>query len=232
MKKFLASLLIFAVFGSVVFYIGWTQFKVKPETVGIVISKTDGIDKIPVENGKFSWHKQFLLPTNAVLRIFSIKPVNVNKTVSGSLPSSNGGDFSYSFDFTISLTIAPEVIPQLLEENKISNTDDLNTYLTNAADTIAQLAAEYMLKKAQESNNFRPESVRRDDLLRNIMIYKEFPEIDLTVFAVTKSKLPDYNMYSKLQYQINSGNYGIIVPEENNTVTSENETVETEGETL
>jgi len=229
MKKFLASLFILAVFGGFVFYRGWTQFKIKPETIGVVISKTDGIDKTPVENGKFSWHKQFLLPTNAVLKSFSIKPINVNKTVSGSLPSYSGGDFSYIFDFTISLTVAPEVIPQLLEENKITNTDDLHAYLTNAADTIAQLAAEYMLKKSQENVNFRPESVRRDDLLRNIMIYKEFPEIDLTVFAVTNSKIPDYNMYSKLQYQLNTGN--VI---ENSTPATPviTEELETEGEQL
>lgn len=192
MKKFLASLMILAIFCGFVFYLGWTQFKIKPESVGVIVSKTNGIDKTPVENGKFSWHKEFLLPTNAVLKSFSIKPVNVNKTVSGSMPIM-GADFSYSFDYSISLTVAPEVIPQLLSENKITDSDDLNFYLTNAADTIAQLATEYLLKRYQENSNFRPESVRRDDLLRNIMIYKEFPEIDLTVFAVTKSNISIYN---------------------------------------
>lgn len=192
MKKFLASLMILVIFCGFVFYLGWTQFKIKPESVGVIVSKTNGIDKTPVENGKFSWHKEFLLPTNAVLKSFSIKPVNVNKTVSGSMPIM-GADFSYSFDYSISLTVAPEVIPQLLSENKITDSADLNFYLTNAADTIAQLATEYLLKRYQENSNFRPESVRRDDLLRNIMIYKEFPEIDLTVFAVTKSNISIYN---------------------------------------
>lgn len=199
MKKFLAAVFILAVFGGIVFYIGWTQFKIKPENVGIVISKTDGIDKNPVENGKFSWHKQFLLPTNAILKSFSIKPVNIQKTVSGNTPQSNGADYSYSFDYSISLTVAPEVIPQLLEENKITDTEDLNAYLKNAADTIAQLSTEYMLKRYEENNSFRPESVRRDDLLRNIKIYNEFPEIDLTVFAVTRSILPNTNRNYSLQ---------------------------------
>lgn len=202
MKKFLTSLFILAVFGGFVFYLGWTQFKIKPEFIGVVISKTNGIDKTPVENGKFSWHKQFLLPTNAVLKSFSIKPVNVNKTISGSMPNYANDNFSYSFDFTISLTVAPEVIPQLLEENKISDSQDLNSYLVNAADTIAQLAAEYMIRKYQENRNFRPESVRRDDLLRNIMIYKEFPEIDLSVFAVTKSNISVYNSVEENKYEL------------------------------
>ncbi len=202
MKRFLTSLIILAIFGGVVFYIGWTQFKIKPENIGVVISKTNGIDKTPVENGKFAWHKQFLLPTNAVLKSFSIQPVNTVKTVSGSLPSVYG-DNAYSFDFTISLTVTPEVIPLLLEANKISNSEDLTAYLTNAADTVAQLAAEYMVKKSLENPAFMPESVRRDELLRSIKIYQEFPEIDLTVFAVTKSKLPNSKKVEILNNEIN-----------------------------
>lgn len=201
MKKFLASLFILAVFSGVVFYLGWTQFKVKPEQIGVVISKTNGIDKTPVENGKFSWHKQFLLPTNAVLKTFSIKPVNTVKNITGTVPASYGGDLTYNFEFTISLTVAPEVIPDLLKENKISNSEDLQAYLTAAADTIAQLSADYILKKTKENPNFSPESVRRDDLLRNIMIYKEYPEIDLMVFAVTEYKLPDYNYKTDIKLE-------------------------------
>lgn len=202
MKRFLTSLIILAIFGGVVFYIGWTQFKIKPENIGVVISKTNGIDKTPVENGKFAWHKQFLLPTNAVLKSFSIQPVNTIKTVSGSLPSVQG-DNTYSFDFTISLTVAPETIPELLDSNKITNSEDLKAYLTNAADTVAQLAAEYMVRKSLENPAFMPESIRRDELLRSLKIYQEFPEIDLTVFAVTRSKLPNSRNIEILNNEIN-----------------------------
>ena len=54
MKKFLISLFILIIFSAVVFFFGWTQYRVKPEEFGVVISKTDGIDETPVENGKFS----------------------------------------------------------------------------------------------------------------------------------------------------------------------------------
>ena len=207
MKKFSISLFILLVFSALVFFIGWTQFKVKAESVGVVISKTSGVDPLPVENGKFSWHWQFLLPTNASLRTFEIKPVNTTKTVSGELPSGNmyssifnsSDNFSYSFSFSISITISPQAIVELVKLNKITNTEDLHEYLENAADKIAQLSADYYLKKASESLSFRPESVRRDDLLRNIKIYEEFPEIELSVFAVTKSKIPDYELYEKVR---------------------------------
>ena len=87
MKKFLACVFILAVFTGAVFYVGWTQFRVKPDTIGIVVSKTSGVDEKPVLNGEFAWHWQFLLPTNATLKTFHIKPYSTQKTISGTLPS-------------------------------------------------------------------------------------------------------------------------------------------------
>ena len=210
MKKFSISLFILILFSSVVFFIGWTQFKVKADKVGVVISKTSGIDDTPVENGLFSWHWQFLLPTNASLKTFSIVPLNTTKTITGQLPSgdlytsiyNSPDNFSYRFKFSISLTLSPQAIVQLLKLNKITDDTDLHSYLENAADGIAQLAADYYLKKAAENPDFRPESVRREDLLRNIKIYEDYPELDLSVFALTDSKIPDYTLYKKVRGQL------------------------------
>ena len=207
MKKFLACVFILAVFSCAIFYIGWTQFRVKPEQIGIVVSKTNGVDETPVENGVFSWHWQFLLPTNAVLRTFVIRPVSVEKKVTGALPSGDayasiynaGNLFDYEFDFTISLTVSPQAIVELLKLNKINDDTNLEEYLSHAGETIAQLAADYILRRASENPSFRAESLRRDELLRGIQIYKDFPEIDVSTFAITKSKLPDYEMYRKLR---------------------------------
>lgn len=231
MKKFFACIFILLIFSGAVFYIGWTQFKVHADCVGVVVSKTNGIDKNPVKNGEFSWYWQFLLPTNAKLKIFSIKPLNVTKNISGQLPSgsvysaiaNSNDDFSYSFDFSISVTVAPETIPLLLEENKITSSEDLTEYLNNAADSIAQITANYLLSQLEQKPSFRPESVRRDDLLKNIKIYKEFPEIDVSVLAVTSSKMPDYLLYKKFQEKIlnqssfNNQNESEIESVENNT---------------
>lgn len=206
MKKFLACLFILAVFTGAVFYIGWTQFRVKPDTMGVVVSKTSGVDSKPVLNGEFAWHWQFLLPTNATLKTFQIKPVSVQKTISGTLPSGEAyasiygaqGLFDYSFTFEILLTLSPEAIVELLQLNKITDDKDLAEYLEGAAATLAQKAANYILSRADGNSSFRPESLKREEILRGIQIYKDFPEIDVSVFAITSSKLPDYNMYKKI----------------------------------
>ena len=206
MKKFLACVLILAVFTGAVFYIGWTQFRVKPDTIGIVISKTSGIDSKPVLNGEFAWHWQFLLPTNATLKTFQIKPVSVQKTINGTLPSGEAyasiygaqGLFDYSFSFDISLTVSPEAVVELMQLNKITDDKDLTEYLEGAAATLAQKAANYILTHAEGNPSFKAEALRREEILRGIQIYKDFPEVDVSVFAITSSKLPDYNMYKKI----------------------------------
>ena len=213
MKKFFACFLILAVFFVFIFCLGWTQFRLKPDMVGVVISKTNGIAEKPVLNGEFSWYWQFLLPTNAKLKTFSIKPVNVEKSVKGQLQSgqvytsifSVSDTFDYDFTFSISVTLGPDHIISLLKENVISDDNDLTEYLNKAADTIAQLATDFYLKKAQDNPSFRPESVRREDLLRAIQLYKDFPEVDLLAFAVKSSKIPDYKLYQKLQSQFLTG---------------------------
>ncbi len=206
MKKFLACVFILAVFTGAVFYIGWTQFRVKPDTFGIVVSKTSGIEDKPVINGEFAWHWQFLLPTNATLKTFQIKPLGTQKTVSGTLPSGEAyasiynaeGLFNYSFTFDIELTVSPESVIELVKLNKVTDDKDLTSYLEGAASTLAQHAAAYILNRAENNNTFKTESLRREEILHGIQIYKDFPEIDVLVFSVQNSKLPDYNMYRKI----------------------------------
>ncbi len=206
MKKFLACVLILAIFTGAVFYIGWTQFRVKPDTMGILVSKTSGVEEKPVLNGEFAWLWQFLLPTNATLKIFQIKPVNVQKSISGTLPSGEAYAsiynaeklFDYSFTFDISLTLAPEAVVELIKQNKVTDDADLTAYLEGAAASLAQHAANYILNRAETSTGFRVESLKREEILRGIQIYKDYPEIDVSTFAIVNSKLPDYNMYKKI----------------------------------
>lgn len=209
MKKSAIFFSILIVFAIVIFFIGFTPLRVKAGEFGVVVSKTSGVDETPVQNGKFAWHWQLLLPTNTKIKKFSIEPLNVEKTVSGELPSGSlytalfnaSEKFNYKFKFSISLTISPEAVVQLMTENKISDNEDLQEYLSMAADTVAQLATDYYLKKAYQNPSFRPESVRREDITRDMNLYEEYPNIDLSVFALTECVFPDYRLYKQLQNQ-------------------------------
>lgn len=204
MKKFLICVFILAVFSGVIFWFGWTEIKVKPGEVGIITTKTDGVIDAYVQNGEFSWYWQFLLPTNAQIQTFTIDPVNTTKTITGQLPSADfysGYNFNYSFTYTISLTVEPQSVINLIKLNRITDDKTLDAYLTNAADAVAQLTTNYLLNKLKDNQNYKIESIRRDDILRAININSDYPEIELTVFAITDSKVPDFKLYEKLQNQ-------------------------------
>ena len=188
MKNFICFLIIL-IFCGFIFFVGWTQIKVKPGNIGIVQSKTSGINKKPVIPGTFSWHKEFLIPTNAQINKFEYKPYNGTKTISGKRSS----NYDYSFTFQISLSYEPELIIDLLTDNKISNQDDFEQYLDGTAAYLAQRAADYYLSRLAQNQSFAPESVTISELTSAIAFYKDYPDFDINVLAVTDYKLPFFD---------------------------------------
>lgn len=152
MKKstsFFMCLIILLAAGGFAFYLGWSQFKVKPGDVGIMVSKTGGTNHEPVTHERFSWNWEFLIPTNASLLTFTPKPYTFEKSVGGILPSGKeyekvyGGavDFSYSFVFSITLKCTAEQIASLVAANEISSQDDLERFLERMASLVCAAAA-------------------------------------------------------------------------------------------
>lgn len=152
MKKstsFFMCLIILLAAGGFAFYLGWSQFKVKPGDVGIMVSKTGGTNHEPVTHERFSWNWEFLIPTNASLLTFTPKPYTFEKSVGGILPSGKeyekvyGGavDFSYSFVFSITLKCTAEQIASLVAANEISSQDDLEKFLERMASLACAAAA-------------------------------------------------------------------------------------------
>lgn len=185
MKNFI-GFLILLIFAAFIFFVGWTQIKIKPGNIGIVQSKTSGINEKPVIPGNFSWHKEFLIPTNAQINKFEYKPYNGIKTINGK----RSVNYDYSFSFQISLSYEPLLIVDLLKDNKISNQQDFEQYLDATAAYLAQRAADYYLSRFAQNQSFAPESVTISELTNAIAFYKEYPDLDINVLALTDYKLP------------------------------------------
>ncbi|MBR5645511.1 MAG: hypothetical protein IKX23_02580 [Treponema sp.] len=192
MKKSICFLILL-IFGGFCFFKGWTTIRVDADKIGIVKSKLKGIREEPVENGKFSWYWDFLIPTNAKLIKFSIAPVSTNKTISGK-SSGSGINSNFSFTYSISVSYSAQNVLDMIKDNIISSQDDLEKYIQNAVDAICQQASNHILKKYQMDNSFRPESIKRTELVKSLDIYRDFPYFDITVFALTDYVLPDYSV--------------------------------------
>ena len=196
MKNFICFIILL-IFAALVFAVGWTQIKVKPGYVGVVQSKTGGINEKLIIPGKFSWHKEFLIPSNASINKFENKPYNCTKTISGK----RGPGADYSFTFQISLSYLPEIITELLKDNKISNQEDLDQYLDGVAAYLAQRSADFYLSHFLQNPAFIPQSITITELTSAIALYKEYPEFDINVLALT-----DYSFnYSDTSYNALAG---------------------------
>lgn len=224
MKKTIFCLIIISVFSIYVYWTGLTQRRIEPDTFGILQTKTNGLIEKPLLFGEKNWNWQYLLPTNASLKLFSIEPHIQSHTISGELPSgklySSIYDTNYSFDyqftFNIAVTISPEAVVQLYKNNQVTDNESLKTYLDCAGKTVAQLAANYLLEKAESTQDFRIESLRKDELLRNIKLYKDFPSVEIFSIAVESSKIPDYSLYEKMK-----NNYSPVNINQNSTLKDE-----------
>ncbi len=216
MKKFLACLFILTIFSAFVFFVGWTQVKVPPKSYALVVSKTSGVSDKIVKNGEFSWFWQFLLPTNASLVRFNIEPYfSTTKTFSSKLPSADfyksstdsTPSFAYNFNFSISMTVTPEDFLELYKANKVTDQESLMKFFDSAADYIIQLAGNYYIKKHEENPNFHPENVRREDLIRAIQSYKEYPELEIITVSLTSCEMPDISLYNQIRNHFDASEY-------------------------
>ena len=102
----------------------------------------------------------------------------------------------------MNISVSEEDLVDLIKKNKVKTQEDLNNYLSVSGDVIAQLTTDYLLKKLEENPGFSVESIRRDDLTKALRIYQECPEVQLSLFSITSSKVPDYDLYKKVRNQI------------------------------
>lgn len=206
-RSFLASTIIIFIFALAVFYIGWTQIKIRPNHIGVVVSKTGGVSPKVAESGTFSWYWEFLLPTNAELRLYSVLPYHFTRKITGELPSAETyrafssfrPDFSYSADVSITVEISKKGIYELCKKNAISDQASLDHYMEKMADFLTEEALKTL--NAHYSDDAKPSQtpfyLDSRTVFSNSDFYtqKDFSEIEITEFSITNQHMPDADLY-------------------------------------
>ncbi len=193
-------LIILLAAGGFVFYLGWSQFKVEPGDIGILVSKTGGTNPAPITHDRFSWNWEFLVPTNASLLTFSPKPYTFEKSVGGILPSGKeyekvyGGaaDFSYSFAFSVTLKCTAEQIAALVASKEISGQDDLERFLGRNASAACAAAANAAIVALEGSEAASVEGAKgiMEEAARNGV-----KNCSLESLEITSHSFPDISLY-------------------------------------
>lgn len=211
--KFFACFLIILIFSGVVFYFGWTQFKIKPNQFGFVVSKTCGIDKTPLEYGKFSWNWVFLIPKNAELILFDLSPYYIQKKSFGTLTNSENYkklfnedlDFNFEAEFDFKISVSKENITNLFENKVISNQSDLEKYINLASQNVCDSLLSYFLSEKEKDFNFKPEQLSQNDFKAISDCENLFKNLEFSRISLISARLPDFEIYNKIRKEYISG---------------------------
>lgn len=204
--KFFTFLVILILACGAVFYFGYTPFKVPHDCIGVMVSKTGGVNEKPVERGVFRWDWEFLIPTNAKINSFQIKPFSYSKFVTGKLPSADiysnqfevKPDFSYSFNFDIQFTYTPSKCVELVKKTGITNDAELAKLIKARGDELCDKCISVISDMSEKKFSFDVEQFKE-------RLIKENNDDDFKIISISISNVsvPDFELYAscKQMYQ-------------------------------
>ena len=207
MKKFFFTLFFLIILGGAVFLLGWAQFKVPPGSYGVVISKTHGVDPVPVRSGEFRWIWYKLIPTNVQIAVFRLDPEKFTVDFSSSLPSGDsyaafaglGADFSWTLKAVIAFSIDPDKLVQIVERNNITDQEALDAYSRDIAQNIeiyilrSLVSVETDAQHLEEILSGSPD----EEMLEEIAVL--YPEIRDFSFTIQSAHFPDFILYRQVR---------------------------------
>lgn len=205
MKKFLISMFILIIFAGAIFFIGWGQFAVPAGSYGVMVSKTSGISQKTIVPGEFCWFWERLLPTNTSMRIFSIIPVTRTTTISGELPSADiyspmlegSPNFSYKFSVQTELMMKSNYLPNFVRRTDAKENEQLQEYLNQQGDLIAQEVIQYILSKSLDNaNNLMLLATDTEELKTGINADSKFKDLEISNITVKTAQMPDTELYN------------------------------------
>lgn len=205
MKKFLISMFILIIFAGAIFFIGWGQFAVPAGSYGVMVSKTSGISQKTIVPGEFCWFWERLLPTNTSMRIFSIIPVTRTTTISGELPSADiyspmlegSPNFSYKFSVQTELMMKSNYLPNFVRRTDAKENEQLQEYLNQQGDLIAQEVIQYILSKSLDNaDNLMLLATDTEELKTGINADSKFKDLEISNIIVKTAQMPDTELYN------------------------------------
>lgn len=199
------TVLVLMLIGGAVFYFGWVQFKIKTDECGVFVSKTSGVYPRIIEKGTFCWRWEPLLPTNARLLTFRLVPHTYHTAVRGALPSAevysaqvkSAPDFAYAFDIDIALRMKKDALLEKAGAAEITTDEELETYLHQAADRIAELVAAYLIAESAADPTGIATSRSTGQILAGIGTDDALDGIEVVSIVVKNAKIPDAELYAR-----------------------------------
>jgi hypothetical protein len=204
MRKFAISLLILLIAGGVVFYFGWVQLRMPPNTYGVVFTKTGGWDETVIRPGTFHWRWERLLPTNFTLHVYSAAPHRAEVRSSGTLPSAEvyaeyleeSPDFGYEIEVALAYRVRPEELPRLAREEDLQPAG-LEDWYAQYDERIADRARGLVRRLYADAGEDAPGEVSLASLEAELAgrLAEEFADLEIISAVPTTLSVPDFDLY-------------------------------------
>ena len=139
------------------------------------------------------------------MRIFSIIPVTRTTTISGELPSADiyspmlegSPNFSYKFSVQTELMMKSNYLPNFVRRTDAKENEQLQEYLNQQGDLIAQEVIQYILSKSLDNaNNLMLLATDTEELKAGINADSKFKDLEISNITVKTAQMPDTELYN------------------------------------
>jgi hypothetical protein len=209
MKKFFGILLILILLGGAAFFFGWAQLRVPAGSLGIIRSKTHGVDPKPVKEGEFRWLWYKLIPTNVSIEVYRPERITLSFKGSGFLPSGDTyaalagirENFSWEISGEFSFRISGAALPGLVAGSYIAGEEGLRAYEKSLGGRIEAA----LLAALEETGAYGDGGVVEDLLAGSsagkleARILGEFRELGDLSIVIRTLRYPDFALYRSVR---------------------------------
>ncbi|MDR2258314.1 MAG: hypothetical protein LBE14_04100 [Treponema sp.] len=207
MKKFITALIILIILGGLAFFFGWTQLTVPPGAVGVLRSKTHGIDPRLVREGEFRWVWYKLIPANVTIAVYRLDRVEHPFTVKNALPSGGAyaafagitADFSYEVSANLSFSVNPDFLVSLITDNNIGSQDDLDAFETTVAGNIEAFILRRIGLGEETTEDFETLFRTGSSPELETAVKENFPYIENINCLIRTATFPDFTLYRQVR---------------------------------
>ncbi len=197
MRGAIVTLVILVILAGVVFYFGWVQILLPPETYAVIFTKTGGYDRHVTEPGKFTWRWERLIPTNMTIYRFDLHPQTEKVSFDTQLPSADlyssvlpdKPSFTLQGQIQMQLRIKPQSLPRLVAQEKLTP-ETLSQYYGQ----VSQQAAGYVRQQALEAGaGLAGNSGWQKQLEQSLA--GQFSDLEVLSLEVQDLAVPDLQLY-------------------------------------
>lgn len=197
---------VLVVLAIVVFFAGWLQLSLGPDTWGVVFIASRGFERTAVDPAGFSWRWQRLLPRSLTLYRIPLGIMKADLAVKAALPSaeaysslvSDRPDFSLQATVSVLYRIRPEALPALVEKDSLRQETLASWHQLLQAD-IQRQATELALSIAGggSGGNLADAGGFANAVARGLP--SRFPQVQFISVVPVVVRMPDPDLYLKLK---------------------------------